>query len=428
MTWQVVAAITIFAAAYVLIATEWIPRVTVTLTGAALMVLIGAVDGEDVFFSHETGVDWNVIFLLLGMMIVVGITRHSGLFEFLAVWSAKAARGRPFLILVVFSMITGVVSAFLDNVTTILLIAPVTLLVCQRLATPPEPYLITEVMASNIGGTATLIGDPPNLIVGSRAGLQFSDFLLQLGPIVVLLLAVLVGLSWLMFARRLHHDPQRAAQVMALREREAIRDPRLLVMSLGVIALILVGFLTSRATGLEPAVVALLGAGLLTLITRLEPRQIFGDVEWETLLFFAGLFVMVGALVKLGVIRHLGDAAADLIGGHWAAGAAGLLAGSAILSGIIDNIPFVATMAPVTQDLVAAGGPEAHPLWWALTLGADLGGNATAVGASANVVMLGIARRNGHPITFWQFTKYGLVVTAVTTVISIAYVLLRYYA
>ena len=428
MTWQIVAAVAVFLVAYVLIATEKISRVTVTLTGAALMVLIGATDGDGVFFSPETGIDWNVIFLLLGMMIVVGIARHSGMFEFLAVWAAKAARGRPFLILALFLLITGVVSALLDNVTTILLIAPVTLLVCQRLAVPPAPYLISEVLASNIGGTATLIGDPPNLIIGSRAGLGFSDFLLQLGPIIALLLAVQVGLAWLMFGRQLRYDAERAAQVMSLRERETIRDPRLLAMSLGVIALVLAGFLTSRLTTLDPALVALLGAGLLVLLSRLEPRQIFGDVEWETLLFFAGLFIMVGALVNLGVIEHLGNAAADLIGDHWAAGSAGLLVGSAVLSGIVDNIPFVATLAPVTQNLVASGGPDAHPLWWALALGADLGGNATAVGASANVVMLGIAKRNGHPISFWEFTKYGLITTAVTVTLSVVYILLRYYA
>jgi Na+/H+ antiporter NhaD/arsenite permease-like protein len=369
-----------------------------------------------------------VLFLLLGMMMVVGIARQSGMFEWLAVWSAKLARGRPFAILAMFAVITAVASAFLDNVTTVLLIAPVTLLVCQRLAADPVPYLITEVLASNIGGTATLIGDPPNLIVGSRAGLGFTDFLLALGPIVAVLLVALIGLAWLMFGRRLRYDPQRAAQVMALQQRETIRDRRLLVISLTVLAAILVGFLTSRLTGLQPAVVALIGAGLLVLVTRMEPAKIFADVEWETLLFFAGLFVMVGALVNLGVIKALGVAAAEVIDGHWAAGAVGLLIGSAILSGVIDNIPYVATLAPLTQDLVDAGGPAAQPLWWALTLGADLGGNATAIGASANVVLLGVAQRNGHPISFWQFTKYGLITTAVTITLSAGYLWLRYYA
>ena len=428
MSWQIVAAVLLFVAAYVLIATEKLPRATVTLTGAALMVLIGATSGDSVFFSHDTGIDWNVLFLLLGMMMVVGIARHSGMFEYLAVWSAKLARGRPIAILAMFAVITAIASACLDNVTTVLLVAPVTLLVCQRLAVPPVPYLITEVLASNIGGTATLIGDPPNLIVGSRADLGFTDFLVALGPIVVILLVVLIGLAWLMFRRQLSYDPQRAAQVMRLQQRETIRDGRLLVVSLAVLAAILVGFLTSRLTGLEPAMVALIGAGLLVLITRMEPAKIFADVEWETLLFFAGLFVMVGALVHLGVIKALGDAAASTIDGHWALGAIGLLVGSAVLSGIVDNIPYVATLAPLTQDLVAEGGSAAQPLWWALTLGADLGGNATAVGASANVVLLGVAKRNGHPISFWQFTKYGLITTAVTVVLGAGYIWLRYYA
>ncbi|WP_022880592.1 ArsB/NhaD family transporter [Gryllotalpicola ginsengisoli] len=419
MTWQIVTAVAVFLAAYVFIATEKLPRTAVALTGAAIMVLIGATTGDDVFFSEESGIDWNVVFLLLGMMIIVGITRHSGVFEFLAIWSAKLARGRPFRILVLFAVITAVLSAFLDNVTTILLIAPVTLLVCQRLAAPVAPFLITEVLASNIGGTATLIGDPPNLIVGSRGGLGFTDFLIHLGPIVAILLAALIGLVWLMFGRRMVFDAERAQQVMALHERETIRDRRLLVVSVAVIVLVLVGFLTSRATGLEPALVALLGAGLLVLLARLEPAKVFGDVEWETLLFFAGLFVMVGSLVNLGVIKALGTAAANAIGGHWTAGGIGLMIGSAVFSGIVDNIPFVATLAPLTQDLVATGGSAAHPLWWALTLGADLGGNATAVGASANVVMLGIAKRNGHPISFWEFTKYGLIVTGVTVALSV---------
>ncbi len=427
MSWQIIAAIVVFVAAYVFIATEKLPRVAVALGGAAVMVVIGATDGHDVFFSEDTGVDWNVIFLLLGMMIIVGIARHSGMFEFLAIWSAKRARGRPFTIMVMFIIITAVLSAFLYNVTTILLIAPVTLLVCQRLASSPVPFLITEVLASNIGGTATLIGDPPNLIIASRAGLSFNDFLINVAPIIAVLLAALVLLSWLMFRSTLRYDPERAARVMALNEKETISDRPLLAKSLTVIGLVLAGFLTTQLTGIAPSLVALLGAGLLVVLARLEPRKIFGDVEWETLLFFAGLFIMVGSLVNLGVIDTLGKAASAAIGGHWLAGSLGMLFGSAIFSGIIDNIPFVATLAPLTHDLVAAGGAAAHPLWWALTLGADLGGNATAVGASANVVMLGIAKRNGHPITFWTFTKYGLITTATTIGISALYLWLRYY-
>ena len=283
-------------------------------------------------------------------------------------------------------------------------------------------------MASNIGGTATLIGDPPNIIIASRGGLTFNDFIVNLTPIVALLLVVFIGLCWLMFRKQLHYDPARVARVMALNEREAIRDVPLLIKSLSVLALVLTGFVLHSVIHLEPAIVALLGAGLLILITRLEKRKIFADVEWETLVFFAGLFIMVGSLVNLGVIDKVGEAAVEAVGDNYFGAAVGLLVGSAVFSGIIDNIPFVATLAPLVNDLVAAGGDAAKPLWWALALGSDLGGNATAIGASANVVVLGIAMRNGVPISFWTFTKYGLIVTAVTITLCIPYLWLRYFA
>jgi len=427
VTAQVVAALVVFAGAYVLIATEKLPRATVALGGAALMVLIGATDGEGIFYSPDTGVDWGVIFLLLGMMIIVGVLRQSGAFEYLAIAAAKLARGRPFAVMALLVVITAALSAVLDNVTTVLLVAPVTLLICDRLAAPAAPFLISEVMASNIGGTATLIGDPPNLIVASRGGLTFVDFLENLAPIVAILLAVFLGLVWLLFHRRLRYDPERAARVMALDEREAITDRRLLVVSVGVVVAVLAGFFLQSVTGVEPAVVALLGAGVLVLLSRLSARTVMADVEWETLLFFAGLFVMVGSLVHLGVIDQLGHAAASAMGTNYGPASIALLGGSAVVSGVIDNIPYVATLAPLTADLVAAGGHAAEPLWWALTLGADLGGNATAVGASANVVVLGIAKRYGTPISFWEFTRYGLLVTAVTVGLCVPYLLLRYF-
>ena len=428
MTVQIALALAVFAGAYLFIATEWVPRMTVALVGASLMIIIGATDDHGVFFSEETGIDWNVIFLLLGMMIIVGILQQSGLFEFLAIWAAKRARGRPFVIMVMLVVITAVLSAFLDNVTTVLLIAPVTLLICERLAVPVVPFLIAEIMASNIGGAATLIGDPPNIIIASRAKLSFNDFLVNLAPIIVILLIVFVGLCWLMFRKQLQYNPDRVERVMALNPREAIRDVRLLVKSLIVISLVLIGFILHSALGVGPAIVAMLGAGLLVLITRLEPRKIFGDVEWETLVFFVGLFIMVGSLVNLGIIEYVGNVAIEAIGDNYFGAAVGLLFGSAIVSGIIDNIPYVATMAPITNDLVQAGGAAAQPLWWALALGADLGGNLTAIGASANVVVLGIAKRAGHPISFWTFTKYGILVTAVTISLSLPYVWLRYFA
>jgi Na+/H+ antiporter NhaD/arsenite permease-like protein len=423
-------ALVIFVAIYVLIATERFNRVVVALVGAALMVVIGAARGHDIFFSQDTGIDWNVIFLLFGMMVIVGILRQTGVFEFLAIWSAQRARGRPFRMMVLLVLITAVASALLDNVTTVLLVAPVTLLLCERLALNPIPFLLAEAMASNIGGTATLIGDPPNIIIASRSGLGFNDFLIHLTPIVVVLLAVFVGLCWLMWGRFLRYDPDRARAVMALQAHDTITDSKLLVRIGIVLALVLVGFVTHPLTGLEPSLVALLGAGASIAVSRVPHPVYLDEVEWETLLFFAGLFIMVGALVHEGVIGDLADAITGRVGDNYALAAQCMLLGSAVLSGVIDNIPYVATMSPLVYDLVGPGPglpPQQQSLWWALALGADLGGNATAIGASANVVMIGIAKRNGHPISFWTFTRYGLIVTAVTIGLCIPYIALRYF-
>jgi len=422
--------LTAFVAAYVLIATERIHRVAAALGGAAAMVLLGVVDANTAFFSEDTGVDWNVIFLLLGMMIIVSIVKQTGVFEYLAIWSAKRAKGRPFAVMVMLILITAVASALLDNVTTVLLVAPVTLLVCHRLGVPPIPFLIAEAMASNIGGTATLIGDPPNIIIASRSGLSFNDFLLNLAPLIIVLVGVLVLLCRWMFRSAFVYDADRAASIMRLDEREVIKDKRLLVQCGVVLSLVMVGFIAHGALDIDPSLVALLGAGALVAVSRTQPSEFLEDVEWLTLVFFMGLFVMVGALVEVGLISSLGTRLADAVGDNYLLAGTGLIFGSAALSGIIDNIPYVATMAPIVKDLVDAGGgsEQATSLWWALALGSDLGGNATAVGASANVVIIGIAARNGHPILFWQFTKYGLAVTAVTVTIAWGYFALRYFA
>ena len=428
-TWRVALAILVFLAAYLAIATEWVPRVKASLVGAAAMLLIGASSGEAAFFSEETGVDWNVIFLLFGMMVIVSVVKQTGVFEYLAIWAAKRARGRPYRVLVLLCTITAVASAALDNVTTVLLVAPVTLLVCDRIGVRPEGFLIAEALASNIGGAATLIGDPPNIIIASRAGLSFNDFLVNLAPIVVILLGVFLLLARWLFRASYTYDPERAAAVMELDERGAIRNRSLLVRSLVVLLGVLVGFSLHTLLHVDPSVVALLGAGVLVLVSGTSSEEFLEDVEWETLVFFAGLFIMVGALVNIGVIEYLGEQAVEAVDGRYFLAATGLLFGSAVISGIVDNIPYVATMSPLVSDLVEAGGntTQANALWWALALGADLGGNATAVGASANVVVTGIAARSGHPISFWQFTKYGLVVTAVTITLSWPYLWLRYY-
>ncbi|MBF8184741.1 ArsB/NhaD family transporter [Nonomuraea sp. K274] len=419
----------VFVCAYVLIATEKIHRVAAALGGAGIMLLIHATDAETAFFDEHTGIDWNVIFLLLGMMVIVGVLKQTGVFEYLAIWAAKRAKGRPYQLMVLLVVITAIASALLDNVTTVLLIAPVTFLVCERLALPVIPYLIAEVLASNIGGAATLVGDPPNIIIASRADLSFNDFLVHMAPLVVVLLAVFILLCRVLFRDAFRYDPDRAAEIMSLNEREAIKDRRLLTQSLVVLAVVMAAFVLHPVLHYEPSVVAILGAGILVAATKVTTQEAISEVEWPTLTFFAGLFVMVGALVHTGVIGQLSQAAVSATAGQPELTALGLLGGSAVVSAIVDNIPYVATMSPIVEQLVHAdggtgGGP--HVLWWALAFGADLGGNATAVGAAANVVVLGIAARNGHPISFWQFTKYGLIVTVVTIVLCVPYLWLRY--
>ncbi|HLT10684.1 MAG TPA: ArsB/NhaD family transporter [Micromonosporaceae bacterium] len=424
-----IAALSIFIVAFILIATEKVNRVAVVLTAAGLMALLRLTPGDEIFFSEHAGIDWNVIFLLLGMMIIVGVIKETGAFEYLGIWAAKRSAGRPYRLLVTLMLITATASPFLDNVTTILLIAPVTVVVCQKLGLSPVPYLIAETLGSNIGGAATLIGDPPNIIIGSRAGLGFNDFLIHMTPIVVVLMVVFTVMCRFMFRRWFEYHPERVADVMALDERKALRDVRLLVRSLIVLGLVIVGFLLHSTLHLEPSIVALLGAGAMVLVSRLRPEEFLGEVEWPTLVFFMGLFVMVGGLVETGVISAVGAWAVDTVGGNTFAAATSLLFGSAILGAFFDNIPYVATMAPIVEGLVAqTADPQAgQALWWSFALGADLGGNGTAVAASANVVVVGMAARYGHPISFWQFTKYGIVTTAVTIVLSWGYVWLRYF-
>lgn len=421
-----IVAVVIFLGAYALLVTEKVHRTKVALGGAALMLLLHITDGQHAFFSDHTGIEWNVIFLLLGMMMMVSIIRRTGAFEYVAVWAAKRTRGRPYPLMVMLCVLTAAASALLDNVTTVLLIAPVTFLVCQRLGLRPTPFLIAEVFASNIGGTATLVGDPPNIIIAARADLTFNDFLVNLAPLVVVLMIVFCLLCRWLFRADFTYDVERAESVMRLNEREAITDPRLLVKSLAVLALVIAAFVLHPVLHYEPSVVALLGAGLLLVITDVETSDALRDVEWPTLAFFAGLFVMVGGLVETDVISRVSEATAEATDGRLGLASMVLLGGSAGLSAIVDNIPYVATMSPIVSDLAAGHGAGGHVLWWALALGADLGGNATAVGASANVVALGLADREGHHIGFWEFTKYGLVVTAVTVTLCVPYLWLRY--
>ncbi len=422
------AAVAIFVGVYVLVATERVHRVAAALGGAGLVLAFGIVDSEEAFYSRETGIDWDVIFLLLGMMLVVGILRRTGAFEYMAIHSAKLSRGQPRTLLVLLVLVTAGASALLDNVTTVLLIAPLTIAVCRQLGIRPVPFLLAEAFASNIGGAATLVGDPPNIIIASRANLTFTDFLVHMAPVVLVVLAAFLGLALWMFRADLRSKPEHAEALASMDEDAAITDRRMLVASVVVLVAIVVGFLAQRQTGLSPAVVALLGAGVLILLSPLRVGELLKEVEWETLAFFMGLFVIVGALVRVGALEALAARIADLTGAAVAPTLMVVLGGSAVASAIIDNIPFVTAMTPVVDSLIstnpALGADGA--LWWALALGADLGGNATLIGASANVVIVGVAAKNGITITFAQWLRYGIPTAVMSIAICAPYLLLRY--
>lgn len=424
-----VVALAIFLVAFFFIATEKIDKVKVVLVAAAAMAILGLIPGSEVFYSEHSGIDWNVIFLLFGMMIIVGVIKQTGVFDYLGIWAAKKSRGRPYRLMVMLMIITAIASPFLDNVTTIMLIAPVTVVVCTRLRIAAQPYLIAEVLASNIGGAATLIGDPPNIIIGSRAGLSFNDFLIHMTPIVAIVFVVFVLFTRVLFRRSFQYNPENVAQVMALQERKAITNPRMLVRCLIVLAGVVAGFALHSVLHIEPSVVALVGAGVMLLVSRVETSDVMREVEWPTLVFFMGLFVMVAGLVNTGVISAIGVWVVDALGDNYFLAATALLFGSSVLGAFFDNIPYVATMTPIVEGLVAqVPNPQTgQALWWSFALGADFGGNGTAVAASANVVALGIAEKTGHRISFWQFTKYGILVTILSTVLAWGYVWLRYF-
>jgi Na+/H+ antiporter NhaD/arsenite permease-like protein len=421
-------AVAIFVGVYVLVATERVHRVAAALGGAGLVLAFGIVDSQEAFYSPETGIDWDVIFLLLGMMLVVGVVKRTGAFEYLAIHSAKLARGDPRRLLVLLILVTAGASALLDNVTTVLLMAPVTLAVCARLGIAPVPFLMAEAFASNIGGAATLVGDPPNIIIASRADLTFADFLVHMAPVALLVLAAFVLLAQRMWRADLQHRPEHAEALALMDEDAAITDRRMLVASIVVLVGIVAGFLLQRQTGLTPAVVAMLGAGVLILLSPIRVGELLAEVEWETLAFFMGLFIVVGALVRVGALEELAARVADLTGAEVVPTLMVVLFGSAIASAIVDNIPFVTAMTPVVASLIATNpalGTDGA-LWWSLALGADLGGNATIVGASANVVIIGIAARHGIHISFRQWLRYGIPTAALSLAISAPYLLLRY--
>lgn len=416
-------AIIIFLAAYSLIVVEKFHRSVVALMGAAVVVALGIVAQEQAFAS----IDFNTIGLLIGMMIIVGITRQSGVFEFMAIKSAKLAGGQPLAILATLSLITALASAFLDNVTTVLLIVPITFAITDRLNLAPMPFLLAEIISSNVGGTATLIGDPPNIMIGSATGLGFVEFLSNLAlPAVVILIITIAIMLWL-YRGRLQATPDDIAELMKMDERSFIKDWRLMKLSLLVLGLTMAGFMLHQVLHLESATIALLGAGLLMLLSNENVDEVLLTVEWPTIFFFAGLFIIVEGLVETGVIALIARKFLSLTGGKLASTGILVLWMSALASAFVDNIPFVATMIPMLQSVGQLSGIPMESIWWSLALGACLGGNGTLIGASANIIVAGIASRYDSPISFSEFFKIGFPLMLLSIVISMIYLYLFFW-
>ena len=423
----------LFVLTYVVIMADKLNRAIVALLGAGLLIITGVMKQEEAMGA----VDWNTLGLLLGMMLIVNITRRSGLFQYVAIWSAKKVDARPWGILIMMSTVTAVFSAFLDNVTTVLLTVPVTLLITDELKVKPYPYLFAQIFASNIGGTATLIGDPPNIMIGSATGLTFNDFAIALTPlIVVAFIATMIPLYYV-WGRHLRATDENRRHVMSFNENEAISDSRLLKQSLAVIALVIAGFMLQRQTGIEPATTAIFGAAVLLLLDNFgkdaetQSKNVHGalsEAEWITLMFFLGLFILVFGVQKAGLINLLADALLKATGGDFNVTALAILWASAILSAFIDNIPFVATMIPLIKAMGPSLGGDAAllPLWWALSLGACLGGNGTLIGASANLVVAGLAERAGTTFRFVEFLKVAFPLMLLSIILAHGYIQLRY--
>jgi Na+/H+ antiporter NhaD/arsenite permease-like protein len=421
MTPEVWAGLIVFFGTYLLIATERIHKTIAAMAGGTAMVLLGIVSQEQAF-EH---IDFNVIFLLAGMMILASIIRKTGVFGWMGVRAARLAGGDPYRILVVMCVITAVASAFLDNVTTVVLIGPITLFLAARLGMSPFPFIVAEILASNIGGASTLIGDPPNILIGSAADIDFATFAANMVPLAVInLVFFLLAARWL-FRKHLTMDAGMRDSLLALDEREMIADPVLLRKSVVVLGLTLIGFLVHGQLGYEPATIALTGAVALMVVAREDPHEILREVEWPTLFFFIGLFMLIAGVIEIGMIEAIASALISFTGGALDSGTYVILWLSALLSGVVDNIPYTATMIPVVQEMSAPheGG---QVLWWALAAGADLGGNLTIIGASANVILASMAEREGHPISFGQFLRYAGPVTLGTILVSSLYLWLRY--
>lgn len=424
----------ILVVTYAILLSEKLNRTVVALLGAGAMIVSGVIDQDQAI----AGIDFNTIALLTGMMIIVSVTRTSGVFEFVAIWSAKKVKADPVGILIALSIVTAVFSAFLDNLTTVLLMVPVALLIAEKLDVSPYPFLFSQILAANIGGTATLIGDPPNILIGSATGLTFMQFLTNLGPVSVLVLIVMVPIFRLLWGKDLVADEKRRERVMRFREADSIKDMVLLKKSLAVLSLVIAGFIFGEQYHIRPGTTAMLGAAVMLLVAswgqdghnqaeRLHEAML--EVEWPALFFFIGLFIIVTGVEHAGMLAILGTALMDFTGGDPALTAYATLWLSAITSAVVDNIPFVATMIPLVESMEAGlGGKEAlEPVWWALALGACLGGNGSLIGAAANVMVAGLGERAGYPIGFSTFLKIGLPLMFLSVAIAQVYMWVRYF-
>lgn len=429
----------VFGLSYGLIVSEKIHKTIIAIFGAALVIVLGVLNQHEAFHLEEYGIDWNVIFLLISMMVIINLMRPTGLFEYIAIKSAKVGKGEPFKILAIFAVVTALLSALLDNVTTVLLIAPVTIFIADALDVDPIPYLISGALASNIGGTATLIGDPPNIMIASKAKLEFMDFIVNLAPVVIILMVFYLLAIKIIWGKKLKTKDELKQRIMQMNEREAIKDPALLQKSLFALAVTMAGFVMHGALHLEPATVAMFGAGLLLLLSKTHnPNHVLAEVEWPTIFFFMGLFIIIGGIVKVGLIEMASNSVLDITQGNLFATSMVVMWFSAFASAFVDNIPYVATMNPLIIDMAQKiwpnlsgtellHHPELMPLWWSLALGACLGGNGTAIGASANVIVVGMAEKAGHKVSFVKFMLYGMPIMIATVFVSMIYVWVRYY-
>lgn len=421
-TMQMFISSAIFIIAYILIIWDKLDRTVIALSGASLMLLLKIMSQENAFKE----IDFNTLGLLISMMLIVMITKRSGVFEYLAVKTVKLAKGEPIVILVLLSIITGILSALLDNVTTILLILPVTLTIAKDLHINPIPFIISEMFASNVGGTATLIGDPPNIMIGSAVSLSFMDFIFNDAVIAIPLLFLTTYVFVLIYKKKLTTSQEAKEKIMQINEKDCIKNRTLMLKSLIVLGITIVGFTLHGVLHYESATIAIAGAVLLLLISGLKLEKMFHEVEWKTIFFFVGLFIMVGGIKEAGIIKLLAEGVLDLTQGDLVLTTMAILWVAAIASAFIDNIPFVATMIPLIKDMGAMSGMNLNPLWWALSIGACLGGNGTIIGASANVIAVGISEEHGHKITFKNYFKIAFPVMILTIIISSVYIYIRY--